>query len=202
MPIKQSASASAAPKSIPAKSAKKSTASQPQKSGKAGVKGHATIAKVPKKVTQAPKLKTIFESAGFRHVPADGLHFTVGGRTGELDHIFVWENVVLLCEETAIKDATKHCTNKIYLHNKISEHWSTSFYGDYTKQNPALLEALGSKYQVQDIEVRHIYYSEEVDVFESIGDPSPMLILSRAQARYFASLVETIARSAKYELLK
>lgn len=43
--------------------------------------------------------------------------------TGELDHIFVWNNVVLLCEETAGKDATKHFTNKVYLHRKISENW-------------------------------------------------------------------------------
>jgi DGQHR domain-containing protein len=154
------------------------------------------------KVGQAPKLKDIFEGAGFNHVPADGVHFTVGGRTGELDHIFVWENVVLLCEETAGKDATKHCTNKIYLHSKIAGHWSTGFFTEYTKQNPGLLAALGTKYQIQDLEVRHIYYSEDVDVIDSVGDPAPMRILSRAQARYFASLVETICRSAKFELLK
>ncbi|MFC5429453.1 hypothetical protein ACFPTO_11675 [Paraburkholderia denitrificans] len=154
------------------------------------------------KASQAPKIKDIFEGAGFKHVSADGVHFTVGGRTGELDHIFVWENVVLLCEETAGKDATKHCTNKIYLHGKIAANWSTGFFPEYCKKNPGLLEALGPKYQIQDLEVRHIYYSEDVDVIDSVGDPSPMLILSRAQARYFASLVETIFRSAKFELLK
>ncbi|MFO6421535.1 hypothetical protein ACLBKS_15160 [Hylemonella sp. W303a] len=149
----------------------------------------------------APKLKDIFEKAGFKHVPSDGLHFTIGGRKGELDHIFVWKNVVLLCEETAGKDATKHCTNKIFLHAKIKEHW-LEFFQQYTKQNTALLTALGPEYQVHDLEVRHIYYSEEIDVASSIGDPSPMLVLTRAQARYFKSLVDTIECSAKFELLK
>ncbi|MCK4150629.1 hypothetical protein [Ralstonia pseudosolanacearum] len=184
MSTKKKSTAPAKTKTTPKQLTKKSAASQSAK------------------VRPAPKLKDIFERAGFNHVPADGLHFTVGGRTGELDHIFVWENVVLLCEETAGKDATKHCTNKIYLHNKIAEHWSTSFFAEYTKQNPALLTALGAKYQIQDLEVRHIYYSEDIDVIDSVGDPSPMRILSRAQARYFASLVETICRSAKFELLK
>ncbi len=195
MPTKKRATASAVTKKLPAKPTKKQGTSKASKGGD-------EVTPVPAKVSQSPKLKNIFEGAGFKHVPADGLHFTVGGRMGELDHIFVWENVVLLCEETAGKDATKHCTNKIYLHSKIAENWSTSFFVDYTKQNPALVAALTQKYQIQDLEVRHIYYSEDVDVVDSVGDPSPMRILSRAQARYFSSLVETIARSAKFELLK
>ena len=150
---------------------------------------------------QKSVLRDIFEGAGFKHVPADGLHFKVGGRTGELDHIFVWENVVLLCEETAGKDASKHCTNKIHLHRNIAEHWP-SFFASYSVQNIHLLEAIGPTYTVEDLEVRHIYYSEDVDVVDSVGEPSPFEILTRAQARYFASLVETIARSAKFELLK
>ena len=153
------------------------------------------------KANQAPKLRDIFEKAGFQHVPSDGLHFTIGGRTGEIDHIFVWENVVLLCEETAGKDAAKHCTNKIFLHAKIKEHW-LQFFQQYSQQNPALPKALHPQYQVHDLEVRHIYYSEEIDVVGSVGYPSPMLILTRAQARYFKSLVDTIERSAKFELLK
>lgn len=181
----------------PSKPAKRSltvrTGRSPSKTTKATV--------VSSKPSQAPKLKDIFEKAGFQHVPSDGFHFTIGGRTGELDHIFVWENVVLLCEETAGKDATKHCTNKIFLHAKIKENWD-EFFQQYTEQNPKLLTALGPDYQIHDLEVRHIYYSEEIDVAGTIGDPSPMLIFTRAQARYFKSLVDTIERSAKFELLK
>lgn len=192
---------------MPAKD--KSSFSAPSKPTKKSATGRTDKPKSPTtkalvsstKSNQAPKLKDIFEKAGFKHVASDGFHFTVGGRKGELDHIFVWKNVVLLCEETAGKDATKHCTNKIFLHNKIKEHWP-DFFQQYACQNPALREALGSDYQIHDIEVRHIYYSEEIDVAGSIGDPSPMLLLTRAQARYFKSLVDTIERSAKFELLK
>lgn len=192
---------------MPAK--KKSSVAAPSKPTKKSLTGGAgkpkskttKVTASSSKLSQAPKLKEIFEKAGFQHVPSDGHHFTIGGRTGELDHIFVWKNVVLLCEETAGKDATKHCTNKIFLHTKIKEHW-LEFFQQYTQQNSALLTALGQEYQVHDLEVRHIYYSEEVDVAGSIGDPSPMLVLTRAQARYFKSLVDTIERSAKFELLK
>lgn len=193
MPAKKSPSAAA--------TVSKPTTKQTAPAAKPKKKTSTAATKPPSpKPSQAPKLKDIFEKAGFKHVPSDGFHFTIGGRTGEIDHIFVWENVVLLCEETAGKDATKHCTNKIFLHAKIKEHWA-QFYQQYTQQNPALSQALDAQYQVHDLEVRHIYYSEEIDV-GTIGDPSPMLVLTRAQARYFKSLVDTIERSAKFELLK
>jgi hypothetical protein len=70
-----------------------------------------------------PKLLDIFAGAGFTHVVADGFHIDFMGRMGEIDHIFVWQNVVLLCEETTEKSATKHCTNKIHFHRQIAGNW-------------------------------------------------------------------------------
>lgn len=146
-------------------------------------------------------LRKIFEGAGFKHVSADNIHFTVDGRQGEIDHIFVYENVVLFCEETTEAHASKHCTNKIVLHQKIAEDYPR-FYGIYCPKNPALEAALQPSYSLQDLEVRHVYFSEASDVAQSVGSSDPLQILTRAQAKYFSSLVDTIQRSAKFELLK
>ena len=144
-------------------------------------------------------LRRIFEGAGFKHVHADDLHFMVDGRQGEIDHIFVWENVVLLCEETTEANPNKHCTNKVVFHSKIAEDYE-QFLDTYSVINPTLMTTIGDTYGRQDLEIRHLYFSEKADV--SIGTSNPFLILTRAQAKYFASLVETIERSAKFELLK
>lgn len=153
------------------------------------------------KKSNTPKLQDIFLGAGFTHVPADGIHIDFMGRTGELDHIFVWQNVVLLCEETADKGATKHCTNKIHFHKQIASNW-LRFYKEFGAMNPALVAAVEPAYKANELEVRHVYYSEVIDIVDSVGDPSPFHILTRAQASYFGSLVDTIHKSAKYELLK
>ncbi|MGE4404018.1 DGQHR domain-containing protein [Pseudomonas sp.] len=145
-------------------------------------------------------MQKIFEGAGFLHVHADDLHFTMAGRLGEIDHIFVWENVVLLCEETTEAHATKHCTNKIFFHRKIADNY-TGFFNSYCETNQDLAQAI-SFYDLNDLEVRHVYFSEKSDVVDSLGDSAPFRILTRGQAKYFVSLVETIERSAKYELLK
>lgn len=162
----------------------------------------ATGASAQKLAVKTPpsKLRQIFEGAGFKHVNADNIHFKVDDRTGEIDHIFVWENVVVLCEETTEAHPTGHCTNKIFFHNKIAQN-PAAFWTKYTALNPALPESIGDEYAFADLEIRHVYFSEKADV-SPLGDSAPLKILTRAQAEYFASLAQTIQRSAKYELLK
>ena len=151
---------------------------------------------------KAPKLQDIFGGAGFKHIPADNIHFKLQERMGEIDHIFVWENVVLLCEETAGKDVSAHCTKKIFFHRLIAADWP-GFFDAYRLLNKDLDAYIGNKYLPQELEVRHIYYSEEHDVGQGVGvNADPFQILSRSQASYFSSLTKTIAKSAKYEILK
>lgn len=144
-------------------------------------------------------LREIFEGAGFKHVASDDIHFSAEGRTGEIDHIFVWENVIILCEETTEANPRKHCTNKIVFHSKIAENYK-KFFDVFSDLCPSFKTAIEACYFCQDLEFYHIYYSEVTDI--EIGPTEPLKILTRAQAKYFASLVGTIERSAKFELLK
>lgn len=154
------------------------------------------------KIHNAPKLLDIFGGAGFKHIPSDNIHFHLQHRQGEIDHIFAWENVILLCEETAGKEVTKHCTNKIFFHGLIANDWPT-FFETYRKLNLQLDTHIGTSYNADELEVRHIYYSEEHDLDDGVAKNSyPFRILSRANAAYFAALVKTIAKSAKFEILK
>lgn len=172
------------------------------------IPGSKTVAKTsrkpgsPSKIHKAPKLLDIFIGAGFTHIASDNIHFELEQRTGEIDHIFVWKNVVLLCEETAIKDVTKHCTNKIFFHKLIANNWSV-FFNTYRMKNSQLDEYIGTTYNSDELEVRHIYYSEEQDLDDGVAKNSePFRILNRAHAAYFNSLVKTIEKSAKFEILK
>lgn len=176
--------------STPTKSTQKTSAKASQKSGGAP-KGHKT-----------PKLLDIFVGAGFEHIPSDNIHFHLQGRQGEIDHIFGWQNVILLCEETAGKDVTKHCTNKIFFHKLIANDWP-AFFAEYRTKNPQLDAYIGANYNADELEVRHIYYSEEHDLDEGVAkNATPFRNLSRTNAAYFSALVKTIEKSAKFELLK
>lgn len=185
---------------------------KPSTSKKAGAK--LVTAKPPAKVavkatkptptpkSNVPKLVDIFVGAGFKHIPSDNIHFQLSQRQGEIDHIFAWENVILLCEETAGKDVTKHCTNKIFFHKLIAADWP-GFFDTYRKSNSDLDAYIGTDYTADELEVRHIYYSEEHDLDDGVAQtPFPFVILSRPNAAYFSALVKTISKSAKFEILK
>lgn len=162
------------------------------------------VVKTKAGASKVSSLRTIFEGAGFQHIPSDALHFQMSGRTGEIDHIFAFENVILICEETAATTGVSgHFTNKVFFHKLISEDFE-SFCNVYKPLNShfsAYLDKNG--YEPQELEVRHLYLSEAVDCEPGVSaTPDPFVIVTRAHMRYFTSLVKTIGRTSRFELFK
>ena len=56
---------------------------------------------------------------GFAQVKVDGIEINVGGRTGEFDDIFVFENVLILVEYTIGKPDSAHVLKKKPLFDNI-----------------------------------------------------------------------------------
>ncbi|WP_219808293.1 hypothetical protein, partial [Campylobacter concisus] len=48
-------------------------------------------------------IKNTFIMAGFKYLNTQNKHFKIGHRTVELDFIFIYENIILICEDTATK---------------------------------------------------------------------------------------------------
>ena len=46
------------------------------------------------------KIKSIFIDSGFIYIPTLNKHFKIGLRDVELDYVFIYENVILICEDT------------------------------------------------------------------------------------------------------
>ena len=63
--------------------------------------------------------RTCMSELGFSQIRADGTEIVVDGRTGELDDIFVHENVLLLVEYTIGKPDSAHLLKKKPLFDKI-----------------------------------------------------------------------------------
>lgn len=71
----------------------------------------------------ARRIRTVFKNAGFAHLPTEGIERKFGTKTGELDNVFVYENIVLVCEDTikkASKDVKDHLKNKKLLFDEIA----------------------------------------------------------------------------------
>jgi len=156
---------------------------------------------VSKKIVSPPKLLEIFEDAGFLHIVSEKKEFSINGQNGEIDYIFLFKNVVILCEETAGNDVSHHLPKKIVFHKLINSN-KKIFFDSFCEQSPEFKSYFSGDYEWNDLEVRHVYFSEKVDVSEGgISNSDPFKIMTIQDAFYFKSLSKIIQKSSRYELL-
>lgn len=148
-------------------------------------------------------LEKIFTKAGFTHIDSDSTHFTIGGQKGEIDHIFIWENLAVLCEETSGNNVSHHHPKKALFHNNIKSDPNT-FFKVFCEKKPELEEVIfNNEYEYSDMEIRFIYYATADNVPDGvIQNPDPFFILNKNEAIYFETLVDSIEGAAKYDLLR
>ncbi len=63
--------------------------------------------------------RTFMRELGFSHLKVDGTEIVVGGRTGELDDIFIYKNILVLAEYTIGKPNSAHILKKKPLFDRI-----------------------------------------------------------------------------------
>lgn len=73
----------------------------------------AGLAKKKKEAAFRRKIKTTFTDAGFSYLSSNGKEFKIGCRAVELDYLFIYDNVILICEDTCSRKKDKdHIRNK------------------------------------------------------------------------------------------
>lgn len=161
---------------------------------------------VGSKPSKKPSLEIIFEKAGFNSVESENITFEVKSQKGEIDHIFVYENIIVLCEKTTSSDPKKHFRKKQALYKIIDEkkeEFLESFQEKFLQKfsRPSCL--INPKYTSKDLVWRYLYYADRHDFAPGYTQNSdPIKIFSPHDASYFQSLVNTIEKSAKYEIFK
>ncbi|MBY5941567.1 DGQHR domain-containing protein [Halomonas sp. DP5N14-9] len=162
--------------------------------------------KKSKTMTNVPKrnvLDRIFLGCGFKEISSDGVHFYIDGKQGEIDKIFYYENLVVICEETKGKDKdNSHLPKKRFFHGLIRDDY-LRFVKQYRAANSGFDDfCKESEYREDDFVFKHIYHSEVKEIDASSGHVFPFLIFGKKNAIYFDSLVKTIGRSARFEMFK
>ncbi len=192
------------------KAAKKTVAKKPRKKMTAEQKAQAKIA--AKKRREEAKFrsatKEIFTGSGFKFIASENKEFTLttqqGSRTTELDGIFLYENVIVVVEDTCTTSPGTHLAGKqiifdLAIKNKIA------FINCLKGNIPDFSNYLDKEnYDLSDYILKILYFSmnsvdsEYVESANRIG----IQVVERALTNYFHSLVKNISASAKYEILK
>ncbi len=153
------------------------------------------------------EIKDVLMNLGFVSVPRiNGTDFAYEQRTGELDAIYVYENVILLIEDT-IGDTSTHLLKKSVLYGKINEnprkfidflrkHPKFSSFNEYMKHN------FDIKYSLAQAQIRIVYVSKQKISEEHKSVVENVRYIEYPTLLYFKKIVAVIKKSARHEFFK
>lgn len=141
---------------------------------------------------------SLMRELGFSAVKTDRVEIEVGGRKGELDDLFVNENIIVLVEYTIGKPDSAHILKKMPLFDNILAD-IPGFLGLAREYYPDLPKALKEIYDDSHYQVRILYVPLHEASQETIAACPRITFLQGGLKKYFFALSKTIQRSARVE---
>ena len=150
----------------------------------------------------ARKIKSIFCGVGFEYFKTNGLELNIGLRKCEIDSLFIYENIWLVCEDTTTSNKTDHARTKNEAMKEIKSNLC-QFVKLITK-NFKDREEIINRYDITRIKIFGLYVpssaydSKDVDfsIFENLVLVQPHVL------DYLKWLVDCIKLSALPEVFR
>lgn len=144
----------------------------------------------------------IFNNLGFDEINSKDIHCEINGESSEIDHIYLYENLIILCEKTLSQDIDSHFPKKQKFYNQVLDD-ENNFINEYSKINIDFRKkiSINNTYDIKDYLIRAIYASEKCTPNSStLKNYAPLHLLTPSLCQYFKALTKTIKQSAKYEM--
>lgn len=148
------------------------------------------------------KIWNAFVGAGFEYIPSNDHQLHVGYRDLEIDSIFVYENVWLICEDTIGKQSSSHIrTKNEVLH--VIRNYLKCFIEQLCECCPDKKELI-TKYDIGRIKIYGLYLSKQELVLseDDLKLFSDLIFVQPKTLNYFQWLVKCIKLSARYEIFR
>lgn len=142
-------------------------------------------------------------AAGFSYLPSNGEEFKIGLRVVELDYLFIYDNVVLICEDTCGKKKDKdHIRKKSESFQEIKNHLKEFF--DWMATTFPDDRALVEKYRPERYQVFYLYIPQnELDLTaDERALYGNLLFVEPETLSYFNRMTQCIHYSARYEIFR
>ena len=150
------------------------------------------------------KIKYIFTMSGFRYINSEDHHMKIGFRDIELDAIFLYENIMIICEDTGsgLEHIKDHIRKKQEAFEQIEAN-KDEFFGQI-KQEFAEVGSMLNKFQVSQYKIFYLYFSQEELGF-CTDDYKMYPLIKFVEPRsleYLYKMSQCIRRSVKYEIFR
>lgn len=149
------------------------------------------------------KIRSSFTDAGFTYFSTLAKHFPIGTRTVELDYLFLYENIVVICEDnTKQKKDIDHIRNKNESFAEIRNN-KTAFLNWLSNTFPEKATMV-KQYRPERYFLYYIYISQtELEITEDEKNRySNLLFWDPETLSYFNRMAQCIQHSARYEIFR
>ncbi len=149
------------------------------------------------------KIRNIFVNSGFCHLNTLNKHVKIGHRDIEIDAVFFYHNVMLICEDTGAKTKIKeHIRKKVEAFTEIEQNfdnylgWLRATFTDYSEQLQI--------YEPCKYKVFNLYFSQyelsltndDRSLYKNVKFVEPQTI------NYFHRIAQCIKLSSRYEIFR
>jgi len=150
------------------------------------------------------KIKQIFITAGFTYLDSENKHIKIGLRTVEIDLVFFFKNIILVCEDTGTSahNIKVHARNKNEAFTEISENFG-EFYSwiceEFTESEITIRQFSSEQYRVI-----FLYFSQEELTFSADDYKRfPMIkFVEPSSLNYLFKMTQCIKKSVRFEVFK
>lgn len=149
------------------------------------------------------KIRSSFTDAGFTYFSTLDKHFPIGTRTVELDYLFLYENIIVICEDnTKQKKDIDHIRNKNESFAEIRNN-KTAFLNWLSNTFPEKATMV-KQYRPEHYFLYYIYISQtELEITEDEKNRySNLLFWDPETLSYFNRMAQCIQHSARYEIFR
>lgn len=148
-------------------------------------------------------IRSSFTDAGFTYFSTLDKHFPIGTRTVELDYLFLYENIIVICEDnTKQKKDIDHIRNKNESFAEIRNN-KTAFLNWLSNTFPEKATMV-KQYRPERYFLYYIYISQtELEITEDEKNRySNLLFWDPETLSYFNRMAQCIQHSARYEIFR
>lgn len=161
------------------------------------------LAQKKKEAAFKRKIRNTFIDSGFTYFSTANKEFKIGNRVVELDYMFIYENIIVICEDTCAKKKDKdHIRKKSESAREIANNIETLL--EWTKNKFPEKLSIIEKYRKERFYLFYIYISQaklelttdEKKMYSNIVFWEPEILA------YFNRMSQCIHYSARYEIFR
>ncbi|MCD4826990.1 MAG: DGQHR domain-containing protein [Acholeplasmataceae bacterium] len=143
-----------------------------------------------------------FKLSGFTYINTNGFEFKLGGRKIELDSIYVYNNIIIVCEETVGAKVSDHVKGKITTFAAIDNN-KGKFLDIIKEKYPE--KSVFSKFHANTLVVKNLYvhkYKFDITSEDRKELYSNIYFMKFSNINYFHKISKAISFTTRFELFK